>query len=143
MKIRAVLIVALGLMAVGVFAAPPAKKAAPKGATTEETPAIKGIEIPRAKGGFLGIQVVNNSWVLSFYDADKNPIPADVSKASLRWPVKYQKSDERVMLNPSADGKTLTSPRTVRPPHDFRLYILLFVEGQEDPVENYQIDFHD
>ena len=59
-------------------------------ATPDDAPGkIAGIEIARPNGGFLGLQIVNNNFVLSFYDAKKKKIPPDVARAALRWPVKY------------------------------------------------------
>jgi hypothetical protein len=45
------------------------------------------------------------------------------------------------VLNPDADGTVLTSPKYVRPPYVFRLYLGLFIEGTENAVESYVIDF--
>lgn len=110
-------------------------------AATEEQLPIAGLEIPRPTGGFLGLQILNGNFVLSFYDAERKPTSVDVARASLRWPVKYQPNDERVVLNPGSDGVSLTSPKVIRPPHNFRLYLALFVEGNDDPVETHTVQF--
>lgn len=120
-----------------------AKKADDK-AKKEEPPAkIDGIEISRGAKGYMGIQIVNSTFKLSFYDAKKKPIAPDVARATLRWDPKYKVGDERVVLNPSE--KALTSPKNIRPPYNFKLFITLFKEPAEgaDPVvsENYTIDF--
>lgn len=110
--------------------------------TAEIAPAkIEGLEIARPAGGYLGLNLVGGRFVLSFYDAEKKPAKADVLRASLRWPVRYQPSDERLVLNLAGDGKSLTAAKVIRPPHRFRLYIALFVEGGEDPVETYNVEF--
>jgi len=47
-------------------------------------------------------------------------------------------------LNPDSDGKSLSNPRTIRPPHNFKLYITLIKAETEteDPVgETHVIDF--
>jgi hypothetical protein len=108
----------------------------------EEPPKIEGQEIKRGDR-YLGIAVVNGTFKLTFYDAKKKPIPADVVRAVLRWPVKYQKADERTVLNPAGDGKSLTSGKVIKPPLLFKLYITLIPkDGSEDSAtENYQIDF--
>lgn len=113
-------------------------------AKKEEPPAkIDGIEIPRGEKGYLGIQIVNSTFKLSFYDAKKKPIAPDVARAALRWDPKYKVGEERVILNP--DEKSLTSPKNIRPPYNFKLFITLFKAPAEgaDPVatENYTIDF--
>ena len=131
---------------------PPASKAGAAGAAKkaddkakkEEPPAkIDGIEISRGAKGYMGIQIVNSTFKLSFYDTKKKPITPDVARAALRWDPKYKVGEERVILNPA--DKALTSPKNIRPPYHFKLFITLFKEPAEgaDPVaaENYTIDF--
>jgi hypothetical protein len=65
----------------------------------------------------------------------------DVARATARWPVKDKRGDERAVLNPNGDGTVLTSGTFVRPPFVFKLYLSLFVEGSNDAVESYVIDF--
>ena len=60
--------------------------------------------------------------------------------AALRWPVKYQPGDERAVLNSS--GTALTSTKVVRPPLVFKVFIGLYVEGNDKAVENYVVDYH-
>jgi hypothetical protein len=110
-------------------------------AAEEPEPQIPGITIPRPQGGFLGILVEGGNFKLSFYDAKKKPAPVDVTRATARWPVKYQPQDERTVLNPNGDGTALTSGFFVHPPLAFRLYLSLFVEGRDDAVESYVINF--
>ncbi len=119
----------------------PAKKDAKK---TEPEPKIDGLAVARGAAGYLGVKVVDGNFRISFYGADKKPKSVDVSRAALRWPVQYQKADEHVVLQPSDDGKTLTSAKLVRPPFTFKLYITLLKDGApgEDPAaENYVVDF--
>ena len=130
----------------GAKAAPGTGKAAKadEKAKKEEPPAkIDGVEIPRGEKGYLGIQIVNSTFKLSFYDAKKKPIAPDVARAALRWDPKYKVGEERVILNP--DEKSLSSPKNIRPPYNFKLFITLFKAPAEgaDPVatENYTIDF--
>lgn len=121
-------------------AKPDAKKAPAK--KKEEPPAtVDGLAIPRAEGGFLGLQVVNGNFALTFYDAKKKKIPPDVTRAVLHWPSKYQQLDERTVLNPTGPN-SLGSEKVVRPPLTFKLFISLYVEGKEDSVESYTIDYH-
>lgn len=124
--------------------APAAKAPAAKTVKKEEPPPkIEGITIPRGKN-FLGIQIVNSTFKLSFYDEKKKPIPADVSRAVLRWDPKYKVGKERLLLGPGEDGKSLTSPKNIRPPYNFKLYITLLKDASEaeDPAgETFVIDF--
>ena len=112
-------------------------------AKTAEKPVIEGIAIPRGDG-FLGIRIVDSTFQLSFYNSEKKPVPADVDRAALRWDPKYKVGEERVVLNPSADGKSLVSPRNIRPPYLFKLYITLVREaalGRTPLNETIVVDF--
>jgi hypothetical protein len=118
-----------------------AKKAPPPAKKKEEPPAVvEGVAISRPNGGFLGLRVVNSNFVLTFYDAKKKKVAPDVTRAALRWPVKYQPGDERAVLNSS--GTALTSTKVVRPPLVFKVFIGLYVEGNDKAVENYVVDYH-
>ena len=123
----------------------PSTVPATKTPTKPEPPAkIDGIVLNRPNGGFLGLQLLNSNFKLSFYDAKKKPATVDVARATARWPVHYKIGpDERAVLNPTADGKALTSTWFVRPPHTFKLYLSLLNDGQENAVESYVIDFHE
>jgi hypothetical protein len=104
-------------------------------------PKIPGFAVARSSGGFLSILVEDGKFKVSFYDAKKKPAPVDVARATARWPVHYKVFDERTVLNPDPDGAVLTSPKFVRPPYTFKLYLSLFVEGSAEAVESYVIDF--
>jgi hypothetical protein len=126
------------------------KKAAPKKAETKkddgkkkeaEMGKIEGIEIPHGKG-FMGIQLVNSTYKLTFYNDKKKPIPPDVTRAVLRWKVNYQPNDERTVLNPSGPN-ALGSSFVVRPPYTYKLYITLISgEGDDAATEFVTVDFH-
>jgi len=98
----------------------PAKKA-------EAVPKIEGMEIARGAKGFLGLQLVGGTFKLSFYDMKKKPVAPDVARAMLRWDPKGKVGQERLVLN--RDGMALSSPRPVRPPYVFKLFITLIPEG--------------
>lgn len=132
--------------ATGVVAQPkvadPVKKA---DAAKKEAPAtIEGVEVSRGALGYLGVQIVNGSFKISFYDAKKKPITADVTRALLRWNPKYKSGSDRVVLNLSGDGKSLSSARDIRPPYLFKLFITLLKEaadGDDAAGETFVIDF--
>jgi hypothetical protein len=107
-----------------------------KPAPAQEEPAkIEGLTIARKNGGFIGLNVVGSTYVMKFYDADKKPVDADVSRALARWQPSNIKADLRAVLNPAGDGKSLISPGLVRPPLNFTVYITLF-DAQENVIEN-------
>jgi hypothetical protein len=140
---------------VGAIAQTPSSSAAPAGnagakapAPKKEEPAkIAGTEVARVKGGYLGVQIVNNTFKVSFYDAKKKPVAPDVARAVLRWDPKYKVGKDRVVLNADADGVSLSSARNIRPPYNFKLFITLIREAKETPEtdepvgETYTIDF--
>ena len=119
-----------------------AKTTAAPAPKKEAEPTIKGYVLNRPKGGFLGLTLEGNNFKLAFYDAKKKPAKVDVARATARWPVHYMPHDEFAVLSPGGDGTALVSPKYVRPPFAFKLYLSLFKEGSENAVESYVIDFH-
>ena len=117
-----------------------AKKAAPAKKKEEPPAAIEGLAIERPDGGFLGLKVVNNNFVLTFYDSKKKKIEPDVARAGLRWVVRYQPGPEFAMLNPGGGG--LTSTKTVRAPFVFKVFISLYAEGKDEAVESHAVEYH-
>jgi hypothetical protein len=108
-------------------------------ADDEKEGTISGTPIRRPQGDWLGIELKDNSFVLTFYNAKKKPIPADKTSAILRWAVHYQPNDERTELTPTADPAVFASPYSVKPPHTFILHITL--SDSKDKPESYDIDF--
>ena len=118
-----------------------AKKAPATAKKADEPPAtVDGLAITRAKGGFLGLQVVNNNFVLTFYNAKKAKVAPDVARATVRWPVNYQPGPERTVLNPGG-AFSLTSSKVVKPPRNFKVFISVFLEGSEEAVESLTADY--
>jgi hypothetical protein len=138
----AVPLVAQNTPAGGAPKAGAGKGAAAPAAKKEAEPKINGIVLTRPKGGYLGLTLEGNNFKLSFYDAKKKPAQVDMARATARWPVHYSAFDERTVLNPNAEGTALTSPKYVRPPYAFKLYLSLFAAGSEQAAESYVIDFH-
>lgn len=117
-----------------------AKKKAGK-AKEEPPPKIDGLEISRGDRGFLGIKV-DGGFRVNFYGRDRKPIAPDVDRIVLRWPVHYQPNDERATLTPAADGKGMVSPKLVRPPYRFKLYVTLLKDAAPADAETYVVDFN-
>jgi hypothetical protein len=108
----------------------------------DEMGTIAGLPIARTQGdGWLGLELVDNTFKLTFYNAKKKPIPADASAAAMRWTVHYQTNDERTELVPSGDPAVMTSPYFVRPPHSFPLHIVLLFAGKPDASEAYNFTY--
>jgi hypothetical protein len=133
---RFVFLMFAGLLLSGAFgiAAPAATDDDDKEGT------ISGTPIQRPQGGWLGIELKDNSFVLTFYNAKKKPKPADKTSAILRWAVHYQPNEERTELTPTDDPAVFASPYSVKPPHAFILHITLLSDSK-DNLESYTIEF--
>lgn len=101
-------------------------------AKKEEEPKIPGTIITRANGTFLGLEVVGGNFKLSFYDAKKKPMAADVTRASARWPNPRSPGDNRTVLNPS--GGALVGNKPVIAPYNFTVFITL-LQGDGDEAK--------
>ena len=124
--------------------ADPNKPAAPadakKDAKKKEDDAgkIDGMEIARG-AGFMGLQIVEGAFKLTFYDGKKKPVAPDVARAVFRWNVPYQKAPERALL--TSNGTAMVADKTVKPPFNFKLFVTLFKGEGDENAENLTIDF--
>ena len=134
----------LGCLAQGTYGTK-ADKAVQNAKTEDKAEAeIPGMTIERSvPGKLLGLQVLGGNFKLSFYDKDKQPVQADMKQAVMRWRVNYQKAEERALLDVGGDGTFLTSAFVVRPPYNFRLFIVLLTGDSEKDknAETYSVDF--
>ena len=132
----------LSLLAL-VLAVPVLRAAAPGSAKAEkEEPVIPGITIERRTDGrLLGLELVSGNFKLTFYDRDKKAVKADFPRVLMRWDVVYKNAQERVILTPAGDGTYVTSPRIIRPPHNFQLFITLIADANDRDSETYVIRF--
>lgn len=111
-------------------------------ANNEESTTIPGIVIERkAEKGYLGLELVDFKYKLTFYDSEKKPRPADFSRALFRWSRVNRSGTERYMLSTGSESSVLTSPRNVKPPHNFRLFIVLLDDDPETESETYVVMF--
>jgi hypothetical protein len=101
---------------------------------------IPGVTVARAQGGYLGVELKNSTFQITFYDAKKHPVAADRTSAILRWAVHYQPNDERTELVPTGDAAVLGNSYVVKPPYNIRLHVTLLGGGTEEP-ETYLVDF--
>jgi len=89
-----------------------------------------GINLPRPVDGWINVEAVSIRLVIKFFDQDKEPTPPDASSGFIR--LRYPgKGPERAVLH--IEGDTLTTPATVRPPHNFFVILNLFFEGADEP----------
>ena len=124
-------------------AATAATAAKPAVKKPEVAPVIPGQTVNRANGTFLGLQVINGNFVLSFYDKKKKPMAPDVTRASARWPNLRSATtgDNRAVLN--REGNALVGNKPVVPPLVFTLRLSLLQGDAEEAkvVESFVIAF--
>ena len=136
---KRLVVLMFGLVVVaGAPAATPAAKAAGK---SVESPKIAGREIARPGKGFVGLEILTGNFRLTFYDENREAVPPAAARAVVRWTPANRPGSEFYALEPSADGKALTSPKAVRPPYQFRLFLSLFAAGADAPFESHTVDF--
>ncbi|MFT3783936.1 MAG: hypothetical protein QM790_18145 [Nibricoccus sp.] len=116
----------------------PAKKEAAAEAQEEEAK-IPGRVIQRANGSFLSLTVENNTLRLAFYDSQKKEMAPDVARVAARWNPRNKRGEERRILLPSGDGKTLAST-PIQPPYNFTLYLTLLNDAGE-AVETMNVSY--
>lgn len=103
---------------------------------------ITGQTIARANGTFLGLEVVGGNFKLSFYDKKKKPMAVDMDRASFRWVIPGKADNERAVLTPGGDGKSMTAGKYVKPPYNFKVFIALVKgEGENAHTESFTVDF--
>ena len=103
---------------------------------------IEGVLIPRGEKGWLALRLAGGGFELRFFSPDRRPLVPELPRAVVRWTLAGRKTGpESHLLELSADGKALQSSRIVRPPHVFRVTILLFAAGAEQPVEVHTAEF--
>lgn len=100
-----------------------------------------GVNLARPAGGWLNVEVVGNRFVLSFFDAEKKPVPADRPGGVVRYVYTARENKPPAPLAPSEDGLKLVTPARIRPPHVFRVYIVLRGERPEDADESYNFRY--
>lgn len=115
------------------------KTVKPAPVPVEEPATIPGVELPRQKGGFIGVTVDGPRLVVKFYDTDKKPVVVDVARAAARWDPINKTSDVRTVLNPDAEGKALVSPLVVQPPLVFKVYLTL-LDADGNSLESFIVD---
>ena len=103
---------------------------------------IEGVLIPRGEKGFLALRLAGGGFELRFFSPERRPLVPEVPRAVVRWtPAGRKAGPESHLLELSADGKALQSARIVRPPHVFRVTVLLFAAGAEQPFEVHTAEF--
>ncbi len=112
---------------------------APQG--KDEVGKIAGTPVARDNGTWLGIELKDNNFVMTFYNAKKKPMAADATSAVFWWPVNYQPLPERTQLTPAGEPSVFSSPRAIKPPHSFKLHITLLDQARPDYAESFVVDF--
>ncbi len=134
---------ATGAAATGAKATDP-KAAAKDPKKKEEEPKIPGVTIQRPNGTFLGLEVADGKFKLSFYDKKKKPMAVDVTRATARWPNTRSSTVAWNFTVLNTAGKALVGIKPVLPPYAWNVYLTL-LQGEGDnakAVETYTVPFH-
>lgn len=105
-----------------------------------EKPEIKGVEMQRVDGRYLGLAVEGNAFVIRFYDAEKKEETVDVVRATARWSAVQKAGQQRTVLNPN--GGVLRSPAVVRPPLVFNVYVS-FISAAGEVTESFNFNLRE
>lgn len=105
-----------------------------------EAQELKGILLERKAGGYLNVRIEEGKFEILFLDAEKKPVPGNLDRAILRYRP-AMREEERVVLNRDREAMKLTSPRIVRPPYVYKIFLTLFEPGATEPTETYTADF--
>ena len=100
-----------------------------------------GINLERPAGGWINVEVVGNRFVLSFFDAEKKPVPTDRPGGVVRYVYTARENKPPAPLARSEDGLKLVTPAKIRPPHTFHVHIVLRGERPEDADESYNFRY--
>ena len=100
---------------------------------------IQGIPIKRSQGGWLGLELKDSNFILTFYNDKKKPVAADRPSAVVWWSVHYQPNAERTELTAGGSPSVLASSYVVKEPHTYKLHMTLLETGTSD-VETYVVD---
>ncbi len=115
-------------------AAQASSKAAAAGEKSAEEPTIKGIELSRAGGGFLGVQTEGVTLKVTFYDEKKEKVAADAVRITARW----QDTKPRHMVLLPSSPETFSSPPLLTRPFSYIVYLVL-VGADDKPIENFSL----
>lgn len=109
------------------------------------TPTPEPIELPgtvftRKDGSYLTLTLEGGQFKLLFFNSTKQPMPANVPRATIRWNPKQKFGEQHAILNPTADGLALKGNVFVQPPFPIHLFVnLLTAEGTVS--ESFQANF--
>ncbi len=100
---------------------------------------LPGSVVPHGDG-WLSLSLSGGTFRLGCYDANKQPIDMPFARATARWNSTLRTSEQRLVLNPSGDGKTLKGNRPVKPPYVFKVYLTL-INADDTVGASYVVDF--
>jgi hypothetical protein len=141
---KPILLKLLFVLVVGMAYA--ANPPAPKPAAPVKPPIKKPVyELPktglnrqRPNGGWINAEIVGTQLVIKFFDKLKKPVLPDLERGFARFNY-AAKNDKSAVL--SRNGNILSTPATVRPPHNFLVILSLFAPGATEAAETYTFKY--
>jgi hypothetical protein len=97
-----------------------------------------GKNVAREKGGWLNAEASGTRLVINFFDAEKKPMPPDVVRGFVRFRSPGKNNEDAPLF---LERETLTTPATVRPPHNFLVILSLFTGEGEDSAESHTFKY--
>ncbi len=131
-------VAALSLFASAVLRAQDASVPAPAAgevAAEETEPTIKGIELKRPGGGYLGVRTEGVVLRVTFYDDKKKETAADAVRISARW--RDESRSRFAVLLPTAP-ETLSSPGIFYRPFNYTVYLVL-IGADDKEIESHSL----
>lgn len=105
--------------------------------------ASKGIWINRADGGKMNLLVENNNFELHFYNEEQEQVEPDAAQAIVHYTSRVIQARETLALLPAQKKEhvILTSPRSIRPPYQYEVLLVLNFDEPDKKTESHHLIF--
>lgn len=108
----------------------------------EEQEERHGVWLERDDGRTLFFTIEENNFHLEFYDEEREPVKPDLIRAVVHYTPRMVQNRETIILTPDREtGETFTSPRFVRPPHNFQVLLVLVRDTEGRDTETFSFRY--
>lgn len=103
----------------------------------------KGVWVEREDGSKINLLVEEHNFELHFYDQENEPVAPDAAQAVLHYTSRIVQARETLSLLPAQreDKIVLTSPRSIRPPYQFEILLVLNFDEADRKTESHHVIF--